>query len=122
MTHLIIGLYTKEKITGVWGNLEFDTHTLEGVIHLGYQGEGFAALLSLDSDVKILRPKQLTIFTNDFAFAQMFTRPIRLEFHHFPLLRMLIKVDRWKFHHVDESNLRRAKEQWTLYKNAGRNT
>lgn len=118
MTHLIIGLHTEAGVTGWWANLDYPGHTLEGVAYGAREGDGYKALLSLDNDLKILRPKELSIYTNDFKFAQMFTKPIRLEFEHFPLLRILFRINKWKFHHNDK--MRKPREQWTLYKNANK--
>jgi hypothetical protein len=119
MTHLILGLHTEQGSTGYWANLEYPDHALEGVAYGGCQGDGYKALISLDNDLKILRPKQLSVYTNDFKFAQMFTKPIRLEFEHFPLLRILFRINKWKFYHNEK--MVKPREQWTLYRNVSKN-
>ncbi|HPC93212.1 MAG TPA: hypothetical protein PLJ74_13315 [Myxococcota bacterium] len=109
MTHLILGVYTAEGITAIWGNLEYDDHILDGVI---YRVAGLAEVLR--RDVKIIRPKQLSIYTNDKALAQEFTKPVKSQ--NFPILRGLAMCNKWKFYYVDGDKLTKAKKLWTDYK------
>lgn len=119
--HLVIGLYTEGGITGVWANLEYDDHALEGVIHTGGKDTWTTLRSLLDTDIKIIRPKRLSIYSNDRELIEAFTPPIRLTIDQLSIMRGLFRYDKWKFYHAPESSLRRAKEQWTLYKNAGKN-
>lgn len=115
MTHLVIGLYAEGGIVGIWANLEYDGYALEGVIHDAMKVNAYDALFLVMPEVKIIRPKRLLIFTNDQALVKMFSRPIRLEFDHYPLLRHLVRYNKWEFTAVDGSKLRRAKEEWQKF-------
>lgn len=121
MTHLVIGLYTQEGSTGVWANLEYDTYAIEGTIATGGADSWTTLRTILDADVKIIRPKRLSIYSNDRGLVDAFTPPIRLTIEQLSIMRGLFRYDKWKFYLAQEANLRRAKEQWTLYKNAGKN-
>ena len=121
MTHLVIGLYTAEGMTGVWANLEYEDHALEGVIHAGGAGAWTTLRTILDEDVKIIRPKRLSIYSNDKGLVDAFTPPIRLTLDQLSIMRGLFRYNKWKFYLAKEENLRRAKEQWTLYRSAKKN-
>jgi hypothetical protein len=109
MTHLIIGAYTEQGATGVWANLELDAFLLEGVIHRAETMGAYPFLVRvMAEDVRIIKPKRLTIFTNDRSLAESFTRPIRLEFGQFDLVRQLAAYNIWRILH--QENLPKAKE------------
>jgi len=121
MTHLVIGLYTQEGSTGVWANLEYDTYAIEGAIATGGTDSWTTLRRLLDEDIKIIRPKRLSIYSNDRGLVDAFTPPIRLTLEQLSIMRGLFRYDKWKFYLAKEENLRRAKEQWTLYRSAKKN-
>ena len=109
MTHLIIGVYTEAGVTGVWANLETEAFLLEGVIHRVAAMGAYPFLVKIMADdVKIIRPKKLTIFTNDRPLVESFTRPIQLKFEQFGLIRQLAAYNTWKI--LYQENLPKAKE------------
>ena len=66
-------------------------------------------------DVKIIRPKQLQIFSNDKALVKNFTRPFQVPPERFELIKELSRYKKWNFYYV-ENELRKAKEQWQILK------
>lgn len=115
MTHLAIGTYTANNITAVWGNLEYDNYMLDGAIHRVEPLGTYDMLVKVvRDDAKIIRPKQLTIFTNDRSLAAMFARPIRLKFEYFGLIRQLAGINKWAVTYTD--NLPKAKGIWEEYR------
>lgn len=109
MTHLIIGAYTEQGTTGAWANLELDAFLLEGVIHRAETMGAYPFLVKvMVEDVKIIRPKRLTIFTNDRPLVESFTRPIRLKLEQFDLIRQLAAYNIWRILH--QENLPKARE------------
>lgn len=123
MTHLAIGLYTAEGMTGVWANLEYDDYVIEGTIATGGADSWTTLRHLLDADIKIIRPKRLSIYSNDKGLLDAFTPPIRLTTEQLSIMRGLFRYDKWKFYLAKEDNLRRAKEQWIKRKdvaNAGK--
>lgn len=108
-THLILGVYTENEITACWANLEQGDLLLEGVICTVKP-----LLHILKEDVKIIRPKKLSIFTNDKQMVADFTPPLNIPFQ-MDILIELFRYDKWKFYYQDGDKLPKAKELWTLY-------
>lgn len=106
--HLILGVYIQDEIAACWGNLEQGDLILDGVISIV---RPLAKVL--DQDVKIIRPRQLSIFTNDKALVEKFTRPITtLDMQY---LIPLFRIDKWKFYYAADDKLPKARELWTQY-------
>lgn len=113
---LSIGLYTQDGATGVWANLETEAFLLEGVIHRVAAMGAYPFLVKIMADdVKIIRPKQLQIFSNDKALVKNFTRPFQVPPERFELIKELSRYKKWNFYYV-ENELRKAKEQWQILK------
>lgn len=109
-THLILGVYTQDDITACWANLEQGDLLLEGVICTVKP-----LWRILDEDVRIIRPKKLSIFTNDKQLVANFTPPMNIPFQ-MDILAQLFRYDEWKLYYQDGDKLPKAKELWTLYR------
>lgn len=111
---LSIGLYTQDGATGAWANIEYAEYKIEGVIQDAAALGAYPFLVKLMiKDVKIIRPKQLQIFSNDKALVKNFTRPFQVPPERFELIKELSRYKKWNFYYV-ENELRKAKEQWQI--------
>ena len=114
MTHLYMGVYTKQGYTSVLGNLDQNEHTLEGVINRAEEGTAHKVLVRvMIQDVRIIRPKEITIFCNDQALVKMFTRPVRVHLDYFDLIRQLAAYNKWQLQH--QENLPKCQQILTKY-------